>query len=176
MKFSYFSKLTSLSSKLEQFVECCGRWTSWLVLAMVLVTFLIVILRYLFDMGSIALQEMVTYLHSMVFLVGASYTLKYDAHVRVDIFYSRLSESGKAKVDLLGHVFILLPVMVFIIWISWPYIELTWRLHESSQEAGGLPGIYLLKSLIIVMASLLIVQATALILKNIVTIFKRETN
>ena len=176
MKFRYSSKLIPLSNTLEKLIDCCGRWTSWLVLGMVLITFLIVILRYLFDMGSIALQEMVTYLHSMVFLVGVSYTLKYDAHVRVDIFYSRLSETGKAKIDLLGHIFILLPVMAFIIWISLPYIELTWRVQESSQEAGGLPGVFLLKSLIIVMASLLIIQAIALILKNTVMIFKSETH
>ena len=76
--------------------------------------FTIVISRYLFDTGSIALQEMVSYFHAMVFLIGASYTLKHDAHVRVDIFYSRLTEAGKAKMDLIGHVFILLPVMIFL--------------------------------------------------------------
>lgn len=138
---------------------------SWCVLGMVLLTFLVVVLRYVFDSGWIALQESVTYLHSLVFLLGAAYTLKHDAHVRVDIFYSRFSERTKAWVELLGHLFILIPVMLFIAWISWPYISDAWAVKESSRDVGGLPGVYLLKSLILLMAGLLIIQALVLILR-----------
>lgn len=159
------SLLTRLANQMEQFIDWSGRVVSWCVLAMVLLTFLVVVLRYVFDSGWIALQESVTYLHSLVFLLGAAYTLKHDAHVRVDIFYSRFSERTKAWVELLGHLFILIPVMLFIVWISWPYISDAWAVKESSRDAGGLPGVYLLKSLILLMAGLLIIQALVLILR-----------
>ncbi|VAW65821.1 TRAP dicarboxylate transporter, DctQ subunit, unknown substrate 6 [hydrothermal vent metagenome] len=159
-----------ISTKLEQLIDWLGRGVSWLVLAMVLVTFGVVVLRYVFDMGWIALQESISYLHAIVFLVGAAYTLKHNKHVRVDIFYARLSAKGKAWVDLLGHVFILMPVMIFIIWVSWPYVADSWQVSEGSREAGGLPGVYLLKSFILIMAGLLIVQGCALILRALLQI------
>jgi len=159
-----------ISTKLEQLIDCLGRGVSWLVLAMVLVTFGVVVLRYVFDMGWIALQESISYLHAIVFLVGAPYTLKHNKHVRVDIFYARLSTKGKAWVDLLGHLFILMPVMIFIMWVSWPYVADSWRVNEGSREAGGLPGVYLLKSFILIMAGLLILQGCALILRALLQI------
>lgn len=159
------SLITRLANRMEQFIDWSGRVVSWCVLAMVLLTFLVVLLRYVFDTGWIALQESVSYLHSMVFLLGAAYTLKHDAHVRVDIFYSRFSERTKAWVELLGHLFILIPVMLFIVWISWPYISDAWAVKESSRDAGGLPGVYLLKSLILLMAGLLIIQALVLVVR-----------
>ena len=164
-----------ITKKLEQFIDWTGRCVSWLVLAMVMFTFLVVVLRYAFDLGWIALQESISYFHSIVFLVGAAYTMKHNGHVRVDIFYSQLSESGKAWIDLVGHLFILMPVMIFIIWVSWPYIEASWQVTEGSREAGGLPGVYLLKSLILIMASLLILQGVALILRALLTISSNST-
>jgi TRAP-type mannitol/chloroaromatic compound transport system permease small subunit len=143
---------------------------SWLVLAMVLVTFAVVVLRYVFDMGWIALQESISYFHSIVFLLGASYTLRHNGHVRVDIFYDRLGEKAKAWVDLIGHLFILMPVMGFVLWVSWPYVLESWRVTEGSREAGGLPGVYLLKSLILIMAILLILQGFSMILRCLLKI------
>lgn len=170
MNSSLQTNIENIVNKLEQFINWSGRLVSWLVLAMVLVMFCVVVLRYVFDMGWIALQESISYFHSIVFLTGAAYTLQQDAHVRVDIFYSRLSTTAKAWVDLLGHVFILLPVMLFIIWVSWPYVMNAWDVKESSREAGGLPGVYLIKSFILIMASLLIVQASALSLRAVLQI------
>ena len=170
MNSTLLHALDTISSKLEQFINMIGRAISWLVLAMVLITFSVVLLRYAFDLGWIALQESISYLHSIVFLLGAAFTLQQDGHVRVDIFYDRLSEKGKAWVDLLGHLFILLPVMTFVIWVSWPYISESWRVYEGSREAGGLDGVYLLKSLILVMAGLLIVQAISMIIQSILKI------
>lgn len=159
------TQLENIANRMEQFIDWSGRVVSWCVLFMVLLTFLVVVLRYVFDTGWIALQESVSYLHSLVFLLGAAYTLKHNAHVRVDIFYSRFSERTKAWVELLGHLFILIPVMLFIVWISWPYISDAWAVKESSRDAGGLPGVYLLKSLILLMAGLLIIQALVLVLR-----------
>ncbi len=157
--------MQSLANKLESFIAFTGRAVSWLSLLMVLVTFVVVIMRYLFDAGSIAMQESVAYMHAVLFLVGAAWTLQQDAHVRVDIFYSRWSPRAQAWVDLFGTLFLLLPVMLFISYISWQYIADSWRVHEGSREAGGLPGVYILKSFILVMTTLLVLQAVANLLK-----------
>ncbi|VAX14307.1 TRAP dicarboxylate transporter, DctQ subunit, unknown substrate 6 [hydrothermal vent metagenome] len=150
-----------LIDSIDYFSELTGRGVAWLTLAMVLLTFLIVILRYGFDSGSIALQESVTWLHATVFMLGASYALKRDSHVRVDIFYQKFSPRGRALVDLLGSLLLLLPVCLFIFLASWDYVLEAWKIGESSAETGGLPGLYLLKSLLLIMPSLLILQALA---------------
>lgn len=151
----------------EAFIDWSGRTVSWLSIFLVLVMFVVVVLRYVFDSGSIALQEVTTYLHASVFLVGMAYTMQRDAHVRVDIFYSRFSRQTKAWVNLFGAVFFLLPFMLFISWISWEYIADSWSVLEGSREAGGLPGVFLLKSLILVMTFLLSLQACTQIARNI---------
>uniref|UniRef100_A0A1S7LKC5 TRAP transporter small permease protein n=1 Tax=Magnetococcus massalia (strain MO-1) TaxID=451514 RepID=A0A1S7LKC5_MAGMO len=125
---------------------------------MVLVTFGVVIMRYLFDQGSIAWQESITYMHGMLFMVGAAYTLRHDGHVRVDLIYRPLSPRGKAVVDLLGSLILLLPFAVFLFWVSWDYVAASWAVKEGSREAGGLDAVYLLKSIILVMPALMILQ------------------
>ena len=162
--------------KVESFIDWSGRTVSWLSLFLVLVTFIVVVLRYVFDSGSIALQETSTYFHACVFLVGMAYTMQQDAHVRVDIFYSRFSKQAKAWVDLFGAVFLLLPFMLFISWISWSYIADSWSVLEGSREAGGLPGVYLLKSLILVMTGLLSLQTFAQMARNIQTILRDDAD
>ncbi len=158
----------------ESFIDWSGRCVSWLSLFLVLTTFVIVVLRYIFDSGSIALQEITTYLHATIFLVGMAYTMQQDAHVRVDIFYAQFSKPVKAWVDLFGAVFLLLPFMLFISWISWQYVANSWSVLEGSREAGGLPGVFLLKSLIPVMAFLLSLQAFTQIARNIETILNPD--
>jgi len=144
--------------------EWIGTAVSWLTFIMVAVTFLIVVLRYAFNIGSISLQESVTYMHALVFMFGAAYTLKADGHVRVDIFYQRASKTVQAWIDCLGVLFLLMPVAGFIIWSSWEYVADSWAIHESSSNSGGLPGVYLIKSTIIVTAVLLILQGFSLFL------------
>lgn len=154
---------TKIIKLFENIITWCGHAVSWLTLMMVIITFVVVILRYVFDIGWIALQESVTYMHAMVFLIGAAYTMQQEAHVRVDIFYGKCSVKSRAWIDLLGSLFLLMPMMVFIAWISWEYIQSSWSVLEGSREASGLPGVYLLKSLILVMAVLLIMQAFTMI-------------
>lgn len=156
-----------LAGVCESINEWLGRAVSWLSLLMVLVTFVIVVLRYAFDLGWIWLQESVTYMHAALFLVGAAYTLKHEGHVRVDIFYSRFSDRAKAWVDLFGGLLLLMPVCIFIFLVSWDYVVQSWELHEGSREAGGLDGVYLLKSLILVMAGLLLLQGLAATLRKL---------
>ena len=160
----------SLINNIERFIDWSGRAVSWLTLLMVIVTFIVVVLRYVFDIGWIALQESITYMHAMVFLVGASWAMQHDAHVRVDIFYSRFSTRTKAWVDLFGSLLLLLPVMIFIAWISWAYVIDSWEVLEGSREAGGLPAVFLLKSLIVVLAVMLILQALVQIMRSVQTI------
>ncbi len=152
-------------------INCINEWVgksvSWLTLAMVLLSFIIVVLRYAFDLGWIAVQESITYMHSLVFMLGAAYTLKHNEHVRVDIFYQRCSRRGKAWVDCLGSLLLLLPVCVFIGWCSWEYVADSWEIMEGSRHSGGLPGLYLLKSCILVMSALLILQGMAMFLQNL---------
>ncbi len=154
--------MEKIAQFIDQLNDWTGRLTAWLTLMMVAVTFAVVVLRYLFDLGSIALQESITFMHAMVFMLGAAYTLRHEGHVRVDIFYSRLNERRRAWVDLFGVLFLLLPVTLFISWVSWEYVSSSWALLEGSREAGGLPGVFLLKSLIPLMALLLLLQGLAM--------------
>ena len=155
---------------LQQVNEQIGRVVAWLTLCMVLVTFLVVLLRYLFDLGWIAMQESIVYMHAVVFMLGAAYTLKHQGHVRVDIFYQKMSPRGRAWVDLFGTLFLLIPVCVFIAWTSWGYVADSWDVLEGSREAGGLPGVFILKSLIVLMPMLLLLQGIALALQQILVL------
>ena len=124
-------------SAIERLIDFSGRAVSWLTLLMVLVTFVVVVLRYLFDTGSIALQESITWLHAMVFMIGAAWAMREGAHVRVDIFYNRFDANGRAWIDLLGSLLLLLPVMGFIGWISWEYISESWGVLEHQHLTFG---------------------------------------
>ena len=166
--------LLRISHSIEAFIDLVGRTVSWLSLGLVLLTFLVVVLRYVFDLGWIAMQDAINTLHAVLFLVAAAYTLKYDEHVRVDIFYQKLTIRGRAWIDFLGGLLVLIPVCVFIFWISWVYVSESWRVLESSSETGGLPGVYLLKSVILLMAALLILQGLALILKNLNVLLEKK--
>jgi TRAP-type mannitol/chloroaromatic compound transport system permease small subunit len=133
---------------------------------MVLVTFLVVILRYAFDYGSIAMQESVTYMHAVLFMLGAAYTLQQDGHVRVDIFYQGFSRRGRAWVDLLGTLLLLLPVCLFVLASSWGYVTESWAVKEGSREAGGIPAVYLLKTLLVAMPLLVLMQGLVVLIRS----------
>ena len=160
------SPLLRAAETLDRINGLLGPVVSWLALAMVLVTFLVVVLRYAFDIGSIALQESVTYMHATLFMLGAAYTLQQQGHVRVDIFYQRFSRRGRAWVDLLGTLLLLVPICLFVLASSWGYVTESWAVHEGSREAGGLPYVYLLKTLLVVMPILVLIQGLVWLLRN----------
>jgi len=168
------SFLSGLMRKLDLLSEWTGNLISWLTLIMVLVTFTVVVMRYLFNIGNVALQESVIYMHSFIFLLGAAYTLKHDGHVRVDIFYRPLGERGKAIINLIGVLFLLLPVSGFILYISWDYVASSWALKEGSQEAGGLEYRYVLKGAIVAMPVLIMLQGVAELIRSILVIGGQE--
>jgi TRAP-type mannitol/chloroaromatic compound transport system permease small subunit len=154
---------------LERINIIIGRGVAWLTLIMVLTTFIIVVMRYLFDSGWIWLQESITWMHAAVFMLAAAYTLAREEHVRVDIFYRRFSARSQALVDATGAIFLLIPVAIFIIVASWDYVMISWKIHETSREAGGLiyPFPSILKSLIPLMSLMLLLQGIVLLSRSI---------
>ncbi|WP_034475140.1 TRAP transporter small permease subunit [Aestuariibacter salexigens] len=150
-----------IASIIHSINDGLSKLVSMFTLLMVLIMFTIVVLRYGFNLGWIAMQESVMYLHAMVFLLGAAHTLKVDEHVRVDIFYRRFSAKRKALVNIAGTVLFLLPLNAVIIFLSWDYVATSWSLLESSQEAGGLPLVFILKSLIPLFAISMFLQGVA---------------
>jgi TRAP-type mannitol/chloroaromatic compound transport system permease small subunit len=161
---------------IETVTEKVGRVAAWLALVLVVVTGLIVILRYVFQSGSIALQESLLYINALLFTLGAAYTLKHGGHVRVDIFYNRLTERGRAVIDLAGVLILLIPVCTYIIYASWSYVARSWSIREGSAETSGLPFVYLLKSTIILLAALLLWQGLAELLKAVIRLRRRRAD
>ena len=142
---------------------------------MVVVTFLIVIMRYVFDSGFIWLQESLVWMHAAVFMLGAAYTLQMEEHVRVDIFYRDMSAQRRAWVNFLGIIFFVWPLCVFFIVTALSYAGASWSLHEVSLNAGGLPypAIPLLKTVLIIMPVAVALQGLSLLLRSLQTIRKR---
>ena len=149
-----------------------GKVTAWLTLAMVIVTSIIVILRYVFDAGFIWLQESVIWMHAAVFMLGASYTLLNEEHVRVDIFYRSASELRRAWVDLIGVLIFLLPMCGYLAYASWDFAAASWSIRESSREPGGLayPLIPMLKSVVVLMPVAVGLQGVSLLLRSLARI------
>ena len=162
--------LDQLAEHISQLNRGIGKLISWSSLLLVVLVFVIAIMRYAFKIGSIPMQELVLYLHAIIFMFGASFTLADEGHVRVDIIYAKLNEKKKAWVNLLGTLLFLMPVCVFIIYTSFGYVELSWRINESSSEAGGLPYLFLLKSMIVIMPSLLMLQGLAVVMNSLSTL------
>ena len=162
--------IRNIARFVDRLNDIVGTSVAWLTLLMVVITCGVVLARYVFDYGSIALQESVIFMHGTVFMLGIAYTLKEKGHVRVDVFYERFSPKTRSVIDLIGHGFFLVPFSIFILWTSLGYVEFAWSLKESSAQPGGLPGVYLLKTLIPVMAVLLLVQGLADICKALLTL------
>ena len=152
-----------------------GKATSWLTLAMVIFTAIIVIMRYVFDTGFIWMQESVTWMHAAVFMIGAAYTLLHEEHVRVDIFYRKMSDRSRAVVDLTGVVIFLLPLCGFLAFTAYDFAAAAWSIHETSREPGGLPYpmIPLLKSIVIIMPVAVFLQGISMLMRSI-TILRRK--
>ncbi len=159
------SRSNAVVAAIDQLNELIGRWIAWLTLSMVLVTVVVVVLRYGFNIGFIWMQESVRFMYAAVFLLGAGYTLKHDAHVRVDMLYERMGPRRKAWVDLLGTVLFLFPVSFSVIYFSWDYVLNSWADFEGSIEERGLHAVYLLKTCIWLFAGLLILQGTATVVR-----------
>ena len=164
------------ADRLESLTRGIGLAIAWLTLAMVIVTSLVVTQRYFFSSGSIKLQESITFMHAAVFLLAAAYTLAVDDHVRVDIFYSRMTAQHKALVNLAGTLILLLPFCVFLFLSSWDFVSMSWAVREASPESAGLPYPFpaIMKSFIPLAAGLLIIQGMVIVLRAIATLRGQE--
>ena len=169
------TRLRSLIRLIDTYTEKCGQLLAWLCLAMTLLTSAVVLLRYGFGVGSVAAQESITYMHAMLFMLAAAFTLKRGGHVRVDIFYRRFSARSCAWINSIGAIVFLLPFAVFIFGISWQFVAGAWAVREASQDPGGIPAVYLLKSLILLLAANLVLQGLAEFLRNALLLIEDET-
>ena len=166
------SERQPLVTLIDRISIATGRAAAWLTLLMVLATFVIVLLRYAFDIGVVWLQESVTWMHAAVFMLGAAYTLQQEEHVRVDVFYRNLPPTRQAWVNLFGVLFFVIPLTIFFVIESWDYVAASWRIREVSRDAGGLPYPFLplLKSILIVMPVAVFLQGLSMALSAVGTI------
>ena len=150
--------------------EYIGIFVSWLTTFMVLIVFYDTVMRYAFEKGNVAIQELEWHIFAVVFLVGAAYALKNGSHVRVDIIYTRLNTKTKAWIDLLGSLFFLLPFAVMVIYSTENFIANSWAVKEISPDPGGLPARYALKAMIPIGFTLLILQGISEMFKNFLVV------
>ncbi len=158
--------MSAVANALEAVVRWSGRTARWLALIMVLLQLGVVLARYLFGISYIFLNEGVMYMHAALFMIGAGYTLLVNEHVRVDIFYEKRGARGKAVTNLFGAIFFLLPAMLVLLWVTWPFVYNSWAVLEGPISVGGIPASFLLKTLIPVFCLLLILQAFAAALRD----------
>jgi TRAP-type mannitol/chloroaromatic compound transport system permease small subunit len=163
--------LLSFSRLIDALNEAVGRLVSWLTLFMVVIGVYNAVTRKLsqtigVDLSSNTYIELQWYMFALVFMWGAAYTLKHNAHVRVDIIYARLSERGKAWVDVLGTLLFLLPFTAVVLWTAWPIVLESWKIHEMSPDPGGLPR-YPIKAALIVAFVLLFLQGLSELIKRV---------
>lgn len=166
--------LLAIASLIDTVNERVGRSVFWLVLVTVLICATNAIVRKLFNVSSNAFLEIQWYLFAAIFLLAAGYALKHDAHVRIDVFFGRLSARGKALVNVLGGVFFLLPLVILMIWHGWPLFANSFATGEMSADAGGLLR-WPVKLLIPVGFTLLGLQTIAEIIKNVAVLTGKAT-
>jgi TRAP-type mannitol/chloroaromatic compound transport system permease small subunit len=153
--------LIAFADRIDRLTTLVGRAVAWLALVIVLLQFALVVARYAFGLGSIWLTETVIYANAALFLLASAWTLRVGGHVRVDVFYAHASKRTQAIVDLIGALALLLPFALVLIWLSVPYVARAWAVLERSQEASGLPLVFVLKSFIPLFAMLMALQGAA---------------
>jgi len=154
--------------------EWIGRGVSWVTLGLVLVVFIDVVMRYLFNTSFVFIQELEWHLFAFIFLIGAGYTLLHDGHVRVDIFYQRLGIKGRAWINLIGVLLFLLPGCIMVIATSYQFVYDAWAVMEGSPDPGGIPYRYLVKGTITVGFFLLCLQGISLGIHSLLQILGKE--
>ena len=157
--------MLGIATAIDRMNAAVARVVKWLALVMVLVQFCIVIGRYVFGYNYIAAQESVLYMHATLFMLGAGYTLLVDKHVRVDVFYAKVSDASRRQIDIFGHVFLLIPSMLTLLYWSWPSVRNSWKILEGPISVGGIEAVFLLKSLIPAFCILILLQSVSLLVR-----------
>lgn len=153
--------LLAFARRIDALNRAVGRFVGWLTLGTVLVCAGVVFLRYALGVGAVWMQELYVWIHATVFMLGAGYTLLADRHVRVDLWYGRQSDRVKAIVEIAGAILFLLPWMAVVLWTALPFAARSWAIGEPSAQVGGLPGLFLLKTVLVVFALLFGLQGLA---------------
>ena len=156
---------TKLSYWLDRVAKFAGLLSAVLVVALALLVAYDAVMRYLFSAGSIALQEVEWHLYDIIFLLGISYALKHDKHVRVDIFYERYSGDTRALIQIFSMLVLVIPFSLLIVNNAWDMMLQSYLQHEISSDPGGLTHRYLIKGMIVIGFVLLIIQAVSEVLK-----------
>ncbi|MEM0909021.1 MAG: TRAP transporter small permease subunit [Pseudomonadota bacterium] len=159
--------MMALSRFLDGVNRLVGHIVAWIALILVLVQFGIVLARHVYGVSNIAATEAVLYLHAALFMLGAGYAYLVDAHVRVDIFYGKLSVRGKAVIDVAGALVFLLPALALLTYWSWPMVRRSWAILEGPISVGGIPASFLMKSLVPAFCVLLAIQGVARLLRDL---------
>jgi TRAP-type mannitol/chloroaromatic compound transport system permease small subunit len=154
-------RMLALADRIDRINAAFGRTAAWAALFVVLVQFVVVLLRYVFDLGSIWLSESIIYGHATLLMLAAAWTLREGGHVRVDVFYADASPRTKAWVDLVGALCLLLPFMLVLLWFALAYVGRSWAILERSRETSGIPAVFLLKTLIPLFALMMALQGVA---------------
>ena len=158
---SLLDRLQPWAKAIDKFNELIGHAVAWAVVVMTLIVIYDVSMRFLFQMGSVMLQELEWHLFGLVFLLGAAYTLQQEGHVRVEVIYQKLSDRQQAIINIIGNVLFLAPLCIVVILSSWPFIANSFAYAETSPDPGGLPYRWLIKSAIPTGFFLLLLQALA---------------
>jgi TRAP-type mannitol/chloroaromatic compound transport system permease small subunit len=166
--------LADFARAVDRMNDAVGRWLSWFVLASVVLCALTTALRYAFSVGFVWMQELYVALFGLDFMLAAGYAYRLDRHVRIDIYYGRLSRRGRAWVDTAGVLVFLMPWLVLVVWASLPFVELSLRVLEPSGQSGGLPGFFVLKSAIVAFAAFLGAQGLAVLARGILVLARRD--
>ena len=166
--------LHKLAACLTVFNTAIGRVVAWLILYMTLMQFVVVIMRYVFSYGSIQMQESIWYMHGLMFMLGAGYTLVKDGHVRLDVFYRELSKQKKAVINIVGAVVFLIPFCVANFDFAWSLVLNSWAVREGSTETAGLPYIYLFKTVILIFSALVALEGLSLALRSILDLTDKQ--
>lgn len=158
--------MRALADLIDKVNVVTGRGFAWFALFIVLIQFAVVVMRYVFGIGSIWMQELIVYMHAFLFMLAAAYTLAQDGHVRVDIFYREASPRIKARINMFGALLLMIPVCGLIIWVSWGYVSNSWAIMEGSQETSGIHARFLLKSAIIAFAVQMALQGFVMMVRS----------
>lgn len=158
--------MRALADLIDRVNVVTGRGLAWFSLFVVLIQFAVVLMRYVFGIGSIWMQELIVYLHAFLFMLASAYTLSQEGHVRVDIFYREARARTKAYINMFGAAFLVMPVCLLIMYVSWEYVGNSWAILEGSQETSGIQARFLLKSAIIGFAVQIFLQAFVIIVRS----------
>jgi TRAP-type mannitol/chloroaromatic compound transport system permease small subunit len=166
--------LADFATAIDRMNDAVGRWLSWFVIASVALCALTALLRYVLNVGFVWMQELYVALFGLNFMLAAGYAYRLDRHVRIDIYYNRMSRRGRAWVDTAGVLVFLMPWLALVVWATIPFVELSLSVLEPSGQSGGLPGFFVLKSAILVFALLLGAQGLAVLSRGILVLAGRD--